>query len=267
MVLDDVARCADAVVVTCTASHADILGHGDLHMVNVIVVPNRLVHGVRKTQRQYVLHGFLAEVVIDAEYARRVEHLGNHTVEFLSAGQIVAERLFDDHATPSAFVAFRQTAVGQLAGDLREGPWRHGHVERMVAARAAIAVKFLDGLRQSFERLRIVEGALHETNAVGKLLPSRFLEWRTAVRLDVLAYEILEMLFGPIAAGEAGQTEAWRQQATVGQIVDCGKQFFTGQIASHTENHDAARTGNTGKSQIARVAQWIRPRAGRVGCG
>ena len=205
--------------------------------------------------------------MVDAEHARRVEHFGDHAIELLGAGQVMTERLFDDHTTPSTLVAFRQTAVGQLAGDLREGPWRHGHVERMVAARAAIAVKFLDGLRQSFERLRIVEGALHETNAVGKLLPSRFLEWRTAVRLDVLAYEILEMLFGPIAAGEAGQTEAWRQQATVGQIVDCGKQFFTGQIASHTENHDAARTGNTGKSQIARVAQWIRPRAGRVGCG
>ena len=149
--------------------------------------------------------------MIDTEHARWVEHLGNHAVKFLGAGQIVAKRLFDDHTTPSALVGLRQTAIRQLARYLRERARRHRHVERMVASRATIAVELGDGVRQSFERLRIVERALHETNAVGELFPCRLLEWSTAVRLHVFLHEILEVILGPITTGKPRQTEAWRQ--------------------------------------------------------
>ena len=267
MVLDDVACGADTVVIAGTTSHADVLGHGDLHMVDVIVVPDRLVHGVRETQRQHVLHGLLAKIMVDAEHARRVEHFGDHAIELLGAGQVMTERLFDDHTTPSALVAFRQTTVGQLTGHLRERARRHRHVERVIAARATVAVKLGDRVGQTLERFRIIERALYETDTGRKLLPSRFLERRTAMRLHVLLDEVLEMVLGPVAACEACQTEARRQQATVGQIVDGGEQLLTGQIAGHAENHDAAWACDAGKSQIARVAQRIRPCVGRVGCG
>ena len=87
-------------------------------------------------------------------------------------------------------------------------------LKRLAAAHgvtATIAVKLVNSVRQSFERLRIVEPAYHETNAVGELLPCRLLEWRTAVRLHILLHKILEVLFGPITTGEPRQTEAWRQ--------------------------------------------------------
>ena len=267
MVLDDVACGADAVVVSGAPGHADVLGHGDLHVVDIVVVPDRLVHGVGEAQCQDVLHGLLAQVVVDAEHARRVEHLGDHAVELLGAGQVMAERFFDDDATPGTLGGFRQAAVGQLAGDLREGARRYGHVERVVAAGTAVAVEFGHGVGQAFERLGVVEGSLHEADAGGELLPGRFLERRAAVRLHVLLDEILEMVLGPVAACEPGQAEARRQQAAVGQIVDGGKQLLAGQIAGHAEDHDAAWACDAGKSQIARVAQRIRPCVGRVGCG
>ena len=133
--------------------------------------------------------------------------------------------------------------------------------------RASGSVKLGDRVGQTLERFRIIERALYETDTGRKLLPSRFLERRTAMRLHVLLDEVLEMVLGPVAACEACQTEAWRQQATVGQIVDGGEQLLTGQIAGHAENHDAAWACDAGKSQIARVAQRIRPCVGRVGCG
>ena len=102
MVLDDVSRGADAVVVAGTSRHADVLGMRDLHMVDVVVVPDRLVHGIGETQRQDVLHGLLAQIMVDAEHARRVEHFGDHAIELLGAGQVVAERLFDDDTAPCA---------------------------------------------------------------------------------------------------------------------------------------------------------------------
>ena len=136
----------------------------------------------------------------------------------------------------------------------------------MVAARAAIAVKFLDGLRHRSNAFRIVEGALHETNAVGKLLQVDSLNGVRQCASTFSRTKFLKCSFGPIAAGEAGQTEAWRQQATVGQIVDCGSSFYGTNRQSHRKSR-CCTDRQYGKSQIARVAQWIRPRAGRVGCG
>lgn len=60
VVLDDVARRADAVVVPGPAADADVLGHGDLHVVDVVGVPDRFEHLVREPQRQEVLDGLLA---------------------------------------------------------------------------------------------------------------------------------------------------------------------------------------------------------------
>jgi hypothetical protein len=56
VVLDDVAGGADAVVVARAAADADVLGHGDLHVVDVVGVPDRLEHLVGEPERQHVLH-------------------------------------------------------------------------------------------------------------------------------------------------------------------------------------------------------------------
>ena len=211
VVLDDVACGADAVVIAGAAADADVLGHRDLHVVHIVGVPDRLVHGVGETQGQQVLHGFLAEVVVDAEHGARVEHFGYHAVEFLGAGQIMTERLLDDHAAPCALGRARQAGGGQLLGDLWECARRHRHVEGMVTLRAAVAVKLLHGGAQTLEGLRVVERTLHEADAGGQIAPSRLLEPRTAMRLDGGLDEFDEPFLCPVAAGETGQTEARRQ--------------------------------------------------------
>ena len=70
MVLDHVAGGADAVVVAGAAADADVLGHGDLHVVDVVAVPDRLEQLVGEAQRQHVLDGLLAQVVVDPEHRR-----------------------------------------------------------------------------------------------------------------------------------------------------------------------------------------------------
>ena len=71
VVLDDVARGADAVVVAGAPADADVLGHRDLHVVDVVGVPHRLEELVGEAQGEEVLDGLLAEVVVDAEDASR----------------------------------------------------------------------------------------------------------------------------------------------------------------------------------------------------
>ena len=57
---------AGRVVITGAAADVDFLGHRDLHVVDVIAVPDRLEDRVGKPQHEQVLHRLLAQVVIDA---------------------------------------------------------------------------------------------------------------------------------------------------------------------------------------------------------
>ena len=70
MVLHHVAQHAGAVVVAGAAFQADRLGDGDLHVVDHVGVPQPLEDRIGEAQRHQVLHGFLAEVVVDAEGLR-----------------------------------------------------------------------------------------------------------------------------------------------------------------------------------------------------
>ena len=75
MVLDDVVRDAGLLVELAAALDADLLGDGDLHVVDVLAVPERLEEAVGEAEDEEVLDRLLAEVVIDAEDLRLVERL------------------------------------------------------------------------------------------------------------------------------------------------------------------------------------------------
>ena len=46
---------------------ADGFRHGDLHVIDIAVVPQRFEDAVAEAKRQDVLNGFFAEIVIDSE--------------------------------------------------------------------------------------------------------------------------------------------------------------------------------------------------------
>ena len=179
VVLDHVPGRADAVVVAGPAADADVLGHGDLHVVDVAAVPDRLVQRVGEAQRQDVLDRLLAQVVVDAEHRLGREHRVQDGVQLAGALQVVAERLLDHHPAPRAaagpgLLAVRRgvaVRVGQ-AGPLqllhhdRERLGRDGQVEGVVAAGAALGVQLGDALGQRVEGLVVVELALDEPDAL-----------------------------------------------------------------------------------------------------
>src|SRR5690625_906075 len=100
VVLDDVPCGADPVVVAGAAADADVLGHGDLHVVDVVVVPHRLEELVGEAHRQDVLDRLLAQVVVDPEDRVLGEDLGDDGVELARGLEVVAEGLLDDHPPP-----------------------------------------------------------------------------------------------------------------------------------------------------------------------
>lgn len=119
MVLDHVTGRADAVVVPGASTEADVLGHRDLNVVDVVRVPDRIEQLVREAQSQNVLDGFLTEVVVDTEDRVLGEHLVDDGVQFASALEVVAERLLDDDSSPLTVLGLREARRRQLLEHLR----------------------------------------------------------------------------------------------------------------------------------------------------
>ncbi len=66
MILDHVGERAGFLVIGAAALDADRFGGGDLDVIDVTAVPERLENPVAEAKGQDVLHGFLAQVMIDA---------------------------------------------------------------------------------------------------------------------------------------------------------------------------------------------------------
>ena len=75
VVLHHVAQRARLFVVAGARADAFLLGHGDLHVVDVLLVEQRLEDAVGEPEHQDVLDGLLSQVVIDAVDLALVEHL------------------------------------------------------------------------------------------------------------------------------------------------------------------------------------------------
>ena len=157
VVLDDIAGRADAVVVAGPATQPDVFGHSDLHVVDVVRVPDRVEQLIGEPQRQDVLHRLLAEVVVDPEHRLLGEDGVDHLVEFACAVQVVAERLLDDHPAPPAVLRAGQPGLVQLFAHHRERLGRDRQVEDVVAAGAALGVELLQRLGEPGERGVVVE--------------------------------------------------------------------------------------------------------------
>ena len=93
---DDVAERPDRIVEVAAVRDAEVLGHRDLHAVDVVAVPHGLEHRVREAEVEDLLEAHLAEVVVDAEELRLVDVLVQFGGEGLRRRQVVTERLLDD---------------------------------------------------------------------------------------------------------------------------------------------------------------------------
>ena len=93
---DDIAQRPHRIIEVAAVGDAEVLGHRDLHAVDVVAVPHRLEHRVREPQVQDLLEAHLAEVVVDPEDLRLVDVLVQVGGERTGRFEVVAERLLDD---------------------------------------------------------------------------------------------------------------------------------------------------------------------------
>src|SRR4029450_3038368 len=103
VVLEDVAQRSRLLVEGPAMLDAEVLRHGDLHVVDVPAIPQRLEDGVREPEGKDVLDGLLRQVVVDAVDLVLSEALVELSVELARALQITAERLLDPAPAEVAF--------------------------------------------------------------------------------------------------------------------------------------------------------------------
>ena len=116
MILEHVADHARFFVITRPVLNAEGLGRGDLNVIDIASVPERLENGIREAEHKDVLHRLFGQVVIDAEDLVLVEGVQADLVQLQRRAEIRAERLLDDHPRPGT-----EARVGRLRGDPARG--------------------------------------------------------------------------------------------------------------------------------------------------
>ena len=259
VVLQHVPRGTGGVVEAGAGADPDLLRHRDLYRVHVPRVPHRLEQRIGEPQRHDVLHGLLAEIVVDAEYIGRGKYIIDQFVELPSAGQVVAERLLHDHPAPpaGALVVGHSGALHLLEHHGKRGR-RDGQVERGVVLDAVRVAQAVQRCGEVVECRVVVERPRDELDAPGQPSPHVVPPRRAGVRLRRLSRHRLELGVAPVAACESDHHEPGREQPTVGQVVDGGQQLLLGQVAGHPEDDQRARLRDPGQSPVQRVAKGVR---------
>ena len=115
------------------ALHPQGLGDGDLHVVDVAPVPDRLEDPVGEAEDQQVLHGLFAQVVIDPVDPVLLERAAQLPVQLAGRGQVAPEGFLHHHPPPAVVVLGGQPAASQLLHHRREQLGGGGQVEEDVA--------------------------------------------------------------------------------------------------------------------------------------
>src|ERR1043165_2890514 len=108
MVRNHVAQRARLFVVTRATADTRSFSRGDLDVVDVVAVPDRLKHRVAETEDEYVLNGVFAEVMIDAIDLVLGEHFRDLRVQRARGFEIAAEGFLDNDAAPVLVVLLVQ---------------------------------------------------------------------------------------------------------------------------------------------------------------
>ena len=98
MVLHHVAQRAGGVIIPGPPSTPKALRHGNLHMVDMRGVPERLEQAVGETQRHEVLHRLFAEVMVDPVHPVFRKHLADRVIHRPRGIEAFADRLFHHDA-------------------------------------------------------------------------------------------------------------------------------------------------------------------------
>ncbi len=223
MVRHHVAQRAGCVVEAAAVADAELFVDGDLHVIDVVAIPDRLEHAVGEAQHQDVLHRLLAEIVIDPVDLVLGEEFEQLRIQCLRGFEIGAERLFHHQPPPCGAVFFLQEAdPAELARNRRERIGRRGEVEQAVAAGASRGFQFQELFFQPIERRGIAGIGLNRGDTFEQALGNRVHDRTGREFPQALHQALAQRGVRQRLAGNADHAEFFRQKAACGEIVERG---------------------------------------------
>ncbi len=229
MIGHHVAQCTRAVVEITAGLDTHGFCGSDLHVIDVMVVPERLENPVRKPADQNVLDGFLAQVMIDAIDLVLAHHTQQAGVQCFGSGQVGAERLLDNHASKGVGRFLQQASATQARRHFTEEARRGGQIEHGVAGAV-----FLDTLGNGGIGFILDEVASDVADALGQACPQLGVQRRFGAApfcLGLLADEVFELLreglIRDVVVVDPHDVQTVIQQAIATEVVQCrGQQPF-----------------------------------------
>jgi hypothetical protein len=199
-----------------------------------------LEHAVGEAERQHVLHGLLAQVVVDAEDLGLVEDRQHFAVELERLLQARAERLLDHHAHLGVLVPL-EPVLAELANDHREELRRGGEVEDAVERDARLLVELAQLAVEATVDGVVVEGSGHVAHLLQQLVEHLLVRLPARVLRDRLAGHLAVVLVRDVRARDGDQVEALGQRALVREVVDGRQELALGEVARAAEYHERRR--------------------------
>ncbi len=218
-------------------------------MVDMGGIPDRLVQRIGKAQRHQVLDGFLAQIMIDAVDLVFAEVPADRDVQFMRAGKVVADRLFDHQPRALADHAVRVQLLRYVAEDRRPDRQVEGAHPVIIAQQRLEFVPALFGLGIN----RNVVQALDELLDL-PVIAIGFLD----VLVQRLTGEVAELVRAHVGARRADDARAADDLAVRSAVVKRRDQLAFGKVAGTAENdiveridrNDLAGHGLSGLSLI-----------------
>lgn len=215
MVLQHVARSTRAIVIGAAILHTDGFQYADLHVIDMPVTPERLEQCVAKAQRQQVLHGLLAQKMINAEDPGFVEHTAYGVIDLAGGGQAFAQGFFQYDTG----LVVGQPGRMQVQRSGRKQVRQRGQVEHPHATGAVT-----ESLAQASELQALADVQDHVVQPLGKAAPASFIKIGLGNMLaDVTAHQFAVALRIVLCTGQRQNPRVRVQMAVAVEIIQGGQ--------------------------------------------
>ena len=220
---------------------SDGFGCGYLHVIDIGAIPEGLKHCVGEASDGYVLNRTLACEVINSIDLAFLDFTEQLTVECLCRFQIVAERLFHDHAAPVLSFLADQLQARELLDDWTNERRCCRQVEKPVPTCTPLRFYLLETALQGLEGVSIFEVTFQVRGTIPQPLHRSVRCILSPELVEAIGNVLTKTCIVPLLICKTKKGECIGQSMFDGQVKQGWKKQTLEQIATCTEDNHGTR--------------------------